>query len=230
MRVISCLCFCGLSIALSAQGGLQTFTSPDRAFQFKHSPGLIRCIPQPDGQPRWWAPAGECNSQATLCGDIGDSATTIVCFARPTHEHFASAFFVAEVQPEQCMEHWPNTTCRPLPIKRKDCLAGSSTWWPPKTPRNTTRGQNKRIDSVRAKLFHISDSWTSGGQSGDIYRVFHGKKCYELGIQEAGVTSTAFDPEEFDRIQKMEEEDDKKYGPLLLQELHSFRFLTADRP
>jgi len=229
MKVISCLCFCGLSIALSAQSALQTFTSPDAVFQFKYSPVLIRCTPQPEGQSRSWAP-DECNSQDALCGDITGSTTTIVCFARPTHEYFAGAFFVAEVQPEgECMEHWPNTTCRPLPIKRTDCLAGSSNWWPPETPRSTTRGQNTRIDSVRAKLFHISDSWTSGGQSGDIYRVFHGNRCYELGIQEAGVTSTAFDPEEFEKIEKVAKEDDRTYGPLLLQALHSFRFLAASR-
>jgi len=92
------------------------------------------------------------------------------------------------------------------------------------------RGQNTRIDSVRAKLFRISDSWTSGGQTGDIYRVFHGNKCYELGIQEAGVTSTAFDPEEIEEIEKVAKEDEEKYGPLLWQALHSFRFLAAGRP
>ena len=227
MKVISCLCFCGLTIALYAQSALQTFTSPDGAFQFKYSPVLIRCTPQPEGQSRSWVPADECNSQDALCGDITGSTITIVCFARPTHKYSAGAFFVAEVQPGDCMEHWPNTTCKPLPIKRKDCLAGSSNWWPPETPRSTTRGQSTRIDSVRAKLFRISDSWTSGGQSGDIYRVFHGNKCYELGIQEAGVTSTGFDPEEFEEIEKVAREDDKKYGPLLSQALHSFRFLAA---
>ncbi len=230
MKVISCLCFCGLSIVLSAQSALRTFTSADDVFRLKYSPVLIRCTPQPEGQSRWWVP-DECNSQDALCGDITGSTTTIVCFARPTHEHSAGAFFVAEVQTAgECMEHWPNTACRPLPIKRKDCLAGSSNWWPPETPRSTMRGQNTRIDSVRAKLFRISDSWTSGGQTGDIYRVFHGNKCYELGIQEAGVTSTAFDPEEIGEIEKVAKEDEEKYGPLLWQALHSFRFLAAGRP
>jgi hypothetical protein len=121
------------------------------------------------------------------------STKTIVCFARPTHEYFTAAFFVAEVQPEECMEHSPNTTCEQLPVKLKDCLAGSWTWRPPES---TTRGQSARIGSVRAKVFRISDSWAGGGQSGEIYRVFHSGKCYELGINEGGATSTPFDPED----------------------------------
>jgi hypothetical protein len=154
----------------------------------------------------------------------------VVCFTYPGRsEHFFGAFFVSEVQPGECMEHWPNTTCRPLPIKRKDCLAGSSNWWSPGTPRSTTRGQNTRIDSVRAKLFRISDAWMSGGQSGEIYRVFHGNRCYELGMQERGVTSTGYDPEEFEEIEKVAKDDDQKYGQLLPQALHSFRFLAASR-
>lgn len=128
------------------------------------------------------------------------------------------------------MEHWPNTTCRPLPITGKDCLAGSSNWWPPDTPPSTKRGQNTKIDSVRAKLFRIRDAWMSGGQSGEIYRAFRRGKCYELGIQERGVTSTAFDPEEFKQIEKVAMEDDKKYGRLLSQALDSFHFLAVSHP
>jgi hypothetical protein len=43
------------------------------------------------------------------------------------------------------------------------------------------------------------------------------------------VNSTPFDPEEFAKIEKIEKEDQEKYGPLLLQALHSFRFLAPDR-
>jgi hypothetical protein len=128
------------------------------------------------------------------------------------------------------MEHWPNTTCKPAPIKQEDCLAGSSNWWSPNTPRSITRGQDTTVGSVRAKLFRVSDSWTSGGQSGEIYRVFHDKKCYELGIQEAGATSTAFGSEEFKKIEEVASEDEKKYGPILSQALPSFRFIAAGRP
>jgi hypothetical protein len=229
MKVIPCLCFCGLSIALSAQNAPQTFTSPDGAFRFKYSPLLIRCTPQPEGQSGWRVPDECTHSQEDPCGDIAGPTTTIVCFARPTHEYFTGTFFVAEVQSGECIEYGPNTTCRPAPMKRNDCLAGASNWWPLDTPPSTTRGQDTRIDSVRAKLFRISDAWLSGGQSGEIYRVFHRRKCYELGINEAGVNSTPFDPAEFEEIEKVAIEDDEKYSPLLTLALHSFRFL-AGRP
>ncbi len=229
MKAISCLCFLGLSIGACAQNPLRTFTSPDGAFRVKYSPALIRCTPQPVGQSRSWVP-DECNSQDALCGDMAGSVSTIVCFARPTHEYFAGAFFVAEVHANPCMERWPNPNCRPLPMTRTDCLAGSPDWWPPRTPPTTMRGKDTRIGSVQAKHFRISDAWTSGGQSGDIYRVFYAKKCYELGIQEAGVTSTAFDPEEFEKIQRVATEDEERYSPLLWQALHSFRFRPANAP
>ena len=228
-KIISCLCFCGFSIAMSGQSTLQTFTSPNRAFQFKYSPLLIRCTP-PEGQSGWRVPDECSHSQDNPCGDMTGSSKTIVCFARPTHEYFTAAFFVAEIQPEECMEQWPDTTCKQLPVKLEDCLAGSWTWWPPETPASTTRGQSARIGSVRAKVFRISDSWAGGGQSGEIYRVFHSGKCYELGINEGGATSTPFDPQEWKQISKIAQRDDKKYGPLLTQALHSFRFVAASRP
>src|SRR5260370_7462687 len=98
------------------------------------------------------------------------------------------------------MEHWPNTTCRPLAIKRKDCLAGSSNWWSPATPRSTTRGQNTRIDSVRAKLFRVSGGGLGHFESTDIYRVFHGKRRYELVLQETGIILVAFHPHQSEQI------------------------------
>jgi hypothetical protein len=206
MKAIFCLCFCGLSIALYAQSALQTFTSPDGAFQFKHSAMLIPCTPI-EGQVDV--------PQGCICDDHQGSAV-IVCFTYPGRsEYFFGVFFVAEVQPQ-----------RP----RKDCLEGSSNWWPPQTARSITRGQNTRIGSVRARLFHVSDAGLGSFESGDIYMVFHGNKCYELGIRQSGVTSTPFDPEEFEKIEKVEKEDYEKYGPLLSQALHSFHFVAGERP
>ena len=232
VKVISCLCFCGLSIALSAQSTLQTFTSPDRAFQFKYSAVLLRCMPK-EGQPDYWLPVNPLPLQyrdGCICDDHLNSAV-IVCFTYPGRsEHFLGAFFVAEVQPEECMERWPNTTCRPPPANQRDCLAGSWTWWGPGTPRSITSGQSTRIDSVHAKLFHVSNAGLGNREWSDVYRVFHDKKCYELVIHRTGISLGGFDPEEAEEIQKAAEEDDKKYGHLLSQALQSFRFLVAGRP
>jgi hypothetical protein len=74
MKGIFCLCFCGLSIALYAQSALQTFTSPDGAFQFKHSAMLLPCTPK-EGQVDV--------PQGCICDDHQGSAV-IVCFTYPT--------------------------------------------------------------------------------------------------------------------------------------------------
>jgi hypothetical protein len=147
-KILYCLFFCRLSIAMSGQSTLQTFTSPNRAFQFKYSPLLIRCTPS-EGQSGWRVPDECSHSQDNPCGDMTASSKTIVCFARPTHEYSTAALFVAEIQTEECMEHWPDTTCKQLPVKLEDCLAGSRAWWPPETPESTER--SKRQDWFRSR-------------------------------------------------------------------------------
>jgi len=159
---------------------LQTFTSQDGVFQFKYSPVLVHCTPErtEEGHPGSWVPADACSSQDGICDDAGSSATTIACFAyskdnfkdKPTFS--AAAFFVAEVRPRTIL---------------RACLEGSQNWL-------IQGAQSARINSIDAKLFRISDAWTSGGQTGDIYRVLHDKKCYELGIQEASTSPGAYDP------------------------------------
>ncbi|MFY9532138.1 MAG: hypothetical protein WBC04_19745, partial [Candidatus Acidiferrales bacterium] len=113
MRVFVALWLCGLSITLSAQTTLQTFTSQDGVFQFKYSPVLVHCAPErtEEGYPGSWVPA-DCSIQ-DVCDDVG-SATTIACFAYPKDNFkdkptfLAAAFFVAEVPaattPRTCLE------------------------------------------------------------------------------------------------------------------------------
>jgi hypothetical protein len=46
----------------------------------------------------------------------------------------------------------------------------------------------KQAQEGRWKRFTTSDSWTSGGQTGEIYRVFRASTCYEFGIQWASTS------------------------------------------
>ncbi|MFY9530717.1 MAG: hypothetical protein WAR24_17585, partial [Candidatus Acidiferrales bacterium] len=79
-----------------------------------------------------------------------------------------------------------------------------------------------RINSISFKHFRISDAWTSGGQTGDIYRVFHDKKCYELGIQEANTSPGAYDP---GTIKEFTKRDSDEVRARLKQALDSFIFI-----
>jgi hypothetical protein len=85
---------------------------------------------------------------------------------------FSCPFFVAEVRAATTQE---------------SCLKGSEYWLIEKTEDTT-------IHSVRMKHFTTSDAWTSGGESGEIYRAFRGTTCYEFGILWASTRPATFDP------------------------------------
>ena len=202
MRAFLTLWFCALSITLSAQTTLQTFTSQDGVFQFKYSPVLVRCTPERGS----WVPADVCLSQDGVCDDAGSSATTFACFAYPK-DNFkdkptftAAVFFVAQVG---------------AATTQKACLEGSQYWL-------IRSAQSTRINATSFKRFRISDAWTSGRQTGDIYRVFHDKKCYELGIQEASTSPGAYDAA---TIKEFTKRDSDEVRARLRQALDSFTFL-----
>ena len=144
-------------------------------------------------------------SQEGVCDDAAGSASTIACFAYPKDKFkekptfSAAAFFVAEI----------------LEATQEVCLAGSQQWL-------FLSPETTKINAVTFRLFRISDSWTSGGQTGEIYRVFHNKKCYEVGIQEAHTSSAAYDPE---TIKEFSKQDQDEVHGRLKQALDSFRFL-----
>jgi len=206
-------CLCGLSVTLRAQTTLQTFTSQDGVFQFKYFPVLVHCTSQKgeEGYAGSWVPADACSSQDGVCDDAGSSATTIACFAYPKDdckdkpEFIAAAFFVAEVR---------------AATNPKSCLKGSQNWL-------IRTDQSAMVSSILARRFRISDAWMSGGQTGEIYRVFHGKKCYEFGIQEASSSPGAYDPK---AIKQFTKRDSAKVRARLEQARDSFTFLKSPPP
>jgi hypothetical protein len=213
MKILIALCLCGLSLMLFAQTTPHTFTSQDGAFQFKYSPVLVHCTPEhtEEGYPGSWVPADTCSSQAGLCDpDAGSSATTIACVAHPRDKFkdkptfAAAAFFVAEVR---------------TATTEKACLEGSRYW----NIEDAERAKIKmvRINGVTFKVFEIEDNWAGGGQVGPVYRTFHGKKCYELGIQTT-ISRGGYAP---GTIKEFTKEDNDQVQRRLKQALNSFRFV-----
>jgi hypothetical protein len=198
---------CGPPVILRAHSTLQTFTSQDRAFKFQYSPVLIHCTSQQseEGYPGSRVPDA-CSSQQGVCDDAASSTTTIACFAYPKDDFkdkptfSAAAFFVAEVRAATT----PGA-----------CLKGSPNWL-------ILSSQSTRINSISGKLFRITSEWMSGGQDGEIYRVFHDKRCYEFGIQEATSSPAAYDP---GTIKEFTERDSAEVRARLKQALNSFTFL-----
>ena len=197
----------GLSVTLPAQTTLQTFTSQDGVFKFQYSRALVHCTSQKseEGYPGSWVPADSCSSQGGVCDDAGSSATTIACFAYPKDdfkdkpEFVAAAFFVAEVR---------------AATTPKSCLEGSQNWL-------IRSDQNAMVSSILARRFRTSDAWTGHYHTGDICRVFHNKKCYELGIQETG--TTVYDPKD---IKEFTKQDSAKVRARLEEARDSFTFLN----
>ncbi len=206
MKALTAFCFCWVAIALSAQTKLRTFTSPNGDFQFQYSSVLVHCT-QERGS---WIPGDGCASQGGVCEDTDSPATTIICLAYPKTDFkdkptfSAAAFFAAEV---------PGATTA------ETCLAGTKDWL-------IEGSEDTKVNSIRAKVFHTSDNWLGGGITGDIYRVFHGKKCYELGIQEAHTSSGAYDPGTF---KEFTQQDSDEVNARLHQALNSFTFLKDVR-
>jgi hypothetical protein len=208
MKILIAFCVCVLSFA-SGQTDFRTFTSPDGVFQFNYSRVLVRCTlhgGSEEGYSGSWVPSEDCNSQAGLCDDVASAASTIICLAYPKDTFkekptfSGAALFLAEIGAA--------STSQP-------CLEGSKKWLIEGT-------KSVRVGSVKANYFRISDAWTSGGQTGDIYRVFHRKKCYELGIQQAGTSAAAYDP---GNIKEFTKQDQDKVYTCLKKAVDSFRFL-----
>ena len=207
MKILIAFCVCTLAHAFG-QPDFRTFTSPDGVFQFKYSSVLVRCTVEgghEEGYPGSWVPSQDCNSQGGLCEDVASAANTMVCLAYPK-DNFkdkptfsGAALFIAEIGAASTSQA---------------CLEGSRNW--------LIAGIQSRIASTKAKHFRISDAWTSGGQTGDIYRIFHRQKCYELGIKQAGTSAGAYDP---GTIKEFTKQDQEEVYSRLKQALDSFHFL-----
>jgi hypothetical protein len=170
MKTFIALCLCGLSIPLSAQTTLRTFTSPDGIFRFKYSDVLVDCMSAGKQENGTGSSVPEsCMSQGAICDGPGSEGSTMACLAYPKDKfedkpHFvAASFYVSEI-------HSAKT--------EKKCLKGSPDWFVINSKAGTTT-----INQVIYETFEIGDNWAGSGESGPAYRTFHEGKCYELGIQ-----------------------------------------------
>ena len=94
MKTLIAICFCGLSISLSAQTTLRTFTSPDGIFQFKYSDVLVDCTSV--GKQENIAGASvrqSCMTQGAICDGPGSGGTALACFTYPKEKVHRQARF-----------------------------------------------------------------------------------------------------------------------------------------
>lgn len=208
MKTLIAICFCGLSISLSAQTTLRTFTSPDGIFQFKYSDVLVDCTSV--GKQENIAGASvrqSCMTQGAICDGPGSGGTALACFTYPKEKFtdkpafVAATFYVSEILSAE---------------SEQVCLKGSPDWYVIKSGAERTT-----INHINFKTFEIGDNWTGHGQIGPAYRTFHNGKCYELGIQNV-FSRAVYDP---GTVKKFTEKDSSEVESRLRQPLNSFVFL-----
>src|SRR5580700_10198765 len=104
MKQFIAICIGALAFPLLAQTKLETFTSPDNAFQFKYSPALIHCTRgsiRPGVRVGWIEDS--CASQGDICDNDATTGVNFVCLAYPKDKlkdkpgFIAAVFFVRSV-------------------------------------------------------------------------------------------------------------------------------------
>lgn len=202
-----------LSWAQSHAEALKTFTAPDGAFSFRYSNDLIHCEHkmQGFGEDYYWTP-DICTAYEPTCDELADpfhGQTSIACFAYPKNkftdtEAFEAATFSVEVVAEQ-------TTA-------KSCLAGPNLKGPRGEGLDVDKLGTTRINGVSFARFELGEAGMNQGVDVKLYRTFHKRKCYQLGIDEANAAAVLFDP-------PAKEADWGEVEGMLEQARKSFRFL-----
>lgn len=81
--------------------------------------------------------------------------------------------------------------------------------------------QTVNINRVVFNVFEVGDAGMNQGVDGNVYRTFHGNKCYQLSIRMASANSGAFDGD----VSEFTKEDAEEVRGRLEQVRDSFRFL-----
>lgn len=185
-------------------GRLETFTAPDGTFSFRYPGLLIQCQQKVPGY--YWTPAENCAAYHAVCdGEASEDSTAIACFAYPRNKFtntgaFEAATFSVEIVNQAVTE--------------KDCLSGPADRIFIPRPHLTIHG-------VSFAVFEFGEGGMNQSVGGHMYRVFHGGKCYQMGINVAGASAHVFDPPE----RELTKADWAEVNRRLEQARDSFRFL-----
>jgi hypothetical protein len=186
---------------------LKTFTAPDGSFSFRYSSQLIQCQQKKQADGGYsWIPAENCAAYFPVCDDeVGQESTAIACFAYPKNRFTNSEVFEAATFSVETMDRI--TT-------EKDCLSAP--------PDKIFVGRSGvKIQGAAFAAFEFGEGGMSQSVGGQIYRTFHGGRCYQLGINEATASAQAFDPP----ARELTKSDWRQVEGGLEQARDSFRFL-----
>jgi hypothetical protein len=182
------------------------FTSSDGAFQFFYRPGFQVCTREQIEQCiHSYIPA--CDQDA------------LVCVAYPTKEFeetsFGAAAFQVRVVGTERETMTADACVTPYPQKSS---AGVSEW---PEYQISARQPAKTIGGILFVHGVKGDAAMNHWSSVDVYRNFHGGRCYELSVTQTGTNAKVFDPPK----KELTAQQEKKVEASMEQILQSFRFL-----
>src|ERR1700722_9277884 len=190
-----------------AEDALKTYYAAE--FTFQYASLLIPCEKkeQGTGDGYFWA-QNSCSAYFPVCDDMGgQGSNTIVCIAYPREKFADAPTFEAAAFSVTVVEQVRN---------EKDCRAGSPDW----QPVSSGSGKVVTITDMKFNVFETGEAGMSQGVDAQVYRTFHGGKCYQLSIRMANANGGAFDGD----INEFSKEDDAEVRGRLGQALNSFRF------
>lgn len=163
----------------SASPADNTYTSPDKTFQFNYPNNLVPCHKNAQ-QPEKWDPAGACNASVPICSSGGRNQTGVLaCFgfkAGPTQTGTTfqgAAFSVADLG------------------QMKDLAACLQASKPQGSPGQWDKKQ------INGTEFMVTDTGGGGAghwSGGQVYRTLHDGRCYELNTLVTGSYADATQP------------------------------------
>ena len=200
-----------LSLLASAQQPrriqrVKTFTAPNGAFQFSH-PANFQVCTAGDIQPciRSYIPVCEQDS--------------VICAVYPSERFGDTSFGAASFQVREVRAREEQMT--------PDICA---TQYPPKFDKgvseypeflNSTEHPTENIGGVQFVHEITGDAAMSHSSSVDVFRVFHGQRCFELRLSETETSPDVYDPPK----KTLTRAERRGVHKSLSQVLHSFRFL-----
>jgi hypothetical protein len=183
-RLIFSLLIVSVASAMWAQvssDSRKKFVAPDGSFSLSYSNHLIRCQQkkQGDGEGHNWTPAENCAAYFPVCdaGVVEDYAP-IACFAYPRDKYTNTSSFEAATFSVEIIDHIAT---------EKDGVSA------PPDEVFQRRDAEVILHAIKFAVFEFGEAGKSQAVS-DVYRAFHGRRCYQLGLNVATANAQTFDP------------------------------------
>lgn len=182
----------------------KTFTSSDGVFRFTYPPQFVL---SQNGQP-------DAGSYIPVCQENG-----LACVVYPPARYKGTNFGSAALSIAEVKDATAETAC--FTFEAMQTVMGSDGHQS-QTPTVSDKHPVETINGTEFKTGVTGDAAMSHSLATDIYRTFHGGKCYEMDINIMQTSFGVYDP---GTVRKFTQRDNKRVHDSLRKILGSFQFL-----